>query len=115
MPRFKRKKITVDQAGRKHGFRSGLEEKIIQQLKDAGLEPNYEGIKFDYRSRERAIAEVFRTTTNPEVKQVLRFAMELQNQYRSEAMNLYTTLSKVNDQLELLSRSTQNNLIDVYL
>ena len=48
MPRFKRKKITVDQAGRKHGFRSGLEEKIIQQLKDAGLEPNYEGIKFDY-------------------------------------------------------------------
>ena len=74
-----------------------------------------EGIRFDYRSRERAIAEVFKTTTNPEVKQVLRFAMELQNQYRSEAMNLYTTLSRVNDQLELLSRITQNNLIDVYL
>lgn len=48
MARFKRKKITVDQAGRKHGFRSGLEEKIIEQLKDAGIEPNYEAIKFPY-------------------------------------------------------------------
>ena len=74
-----------------------------------------EGIRFDYRSRECAIAEVFKTTTNPEVRQVLRFAMELQNQYRSEAMNLYNTLSKLNDQLELLSRLTQNILIDVYL
>lgn len=74
-----------------------------------------EGVRFDYRSRERAISEVFKTTTNPEVRQVLRFAMELQNQYRSEAMDLYNTLSKVNDQLELLSRLTQNILIDVYL
>lgn len=48
MPRFKRKKITVDAAGRKHGFRSGLEEKIINQLKEAGLEPNYEAVKFEY-------------------------------------------------------------------
>ena len=32
MPRFKRKKITVDEAGKKHGFRSGLEERFIQEL-----------------------------------------------------------------------------------
>ena len=32
MPRFRRKKITKDAAGIKHGFRSGLEEKIIKQL-----------------------------------------------------------------------------------
>lgn len=48
MTRFKRKKITVDAAGRKHGFRSGLEEKIIEDLKNAGVEPNYEAVKFDY-------------------------------------------------------------------
>lgn len=72
-------------------------------------------VRFDYKNRERAIAEVFKTTTNPEVKQVLRFAMELQNQYRSEAMNLYTTLSRVDDQIELMRRFTQNVLIDVYL
>jgi len=48
MPKFKHRKITVDAAGRKHGFRSGLEEKIINQLKEAGLEPNYEAVKFEY-------------------------------------------------------------------
>lgn len=48
MTRFKRKKITVDAAGRKHGFRSGLEEAIIEQLKDVNIEPNYEAVKFDY-------------------------------------------------------------------
>lgn len=48
MPKFKRKKITKDAAGRKHGFRSGLEENIIKALEDAGLEPNYEAQKFEY-------------------------------------------------------------------
>lgn len=72
-------------------------------------------LQFDYWNREHAIKDLFATTSDPDVKQVLRFAIELQNQYRSEAMNLYITLSRVNDQLELLSRLTQNNLIDVYL
>lgn len=48
MTRFKRKKITVDAAGRKHGFRSGLEEDMISQLTQAGLEPEYEAKKFEY-------------------------------------------------------------------
>ena len=48
MPRFKRKKITKDAAGIKHGFRSGLEERIIKQLEEYDIKPNYESIKLDY-------------------------------------------------------------------
>ena len=48
MPRFKRKKITVDEAGKKHGFRSGLEERFIQELTEYNIDPNYEAIKFEY-------------------------------------------------------------------
>ena len=48
MTRFKRKKITVDEAGRKHGFRSGLEDKIIKQLEEYGLDPKYESVKLPY-------------------------------------------------------------------
>lgn len=48
MPRFKRKKITVDQAGKKHGFRSGLEEGMIAELEGYNIEPNYEAKKFEY-------------------------------------------------------------------
>ena len=48
MPRFKRKKITVDAAGKKHGFRSGLENDFMVALEEYGLEPNYESKKFEY-------------------------------------------------------------------
>lgn len=48
MPRFKRQKITVDAAGKKHGFRSGLEETMRKTLEDCGIEPNYEAKKFSY-------------------------------------------------------------------
>ena len=48
MTKFHRKKITVDAAGRKHGFRSGLEDKFIQELEEYGLDPNYEAKKFEY-------------------------------------------------------------------
>ena len=48
MTKFHRKKITVDAAGKKHGFRSGLEDRFIQELEDYGLEPNYEAKKFEY-------------------------------------------------------------------
>lgn len=47
-PRFKRKKITKDAAGIKHGFRSGLEERIIKQLEEYDIKPNYESIELDY-------------------------------------------------------------------
>ena len=46
--RFHRKKITVDAAGKKHGFRSGLEDRFIQELEEYGLDPNYEAKKFEY-------------------------------------------------------------------
>ena len=48
MTRFKRKKITKDAAGIKHGFRSGLEERIIKQLEEYDIKRNYESIKLDY-------------------------------------------------------------------
>lgn len=48
MVRFKRKKITVDEAGRKHGFRSGLEDGMIKELEGYGIDPNYESKKFNY-------------------------------------------------------------------
>lgn len=48
MTRFIRKKITVDQAGKKHGFRSGLEKQMMEELKGYNIEPNYEAVKFNY-------------------------------------------------------------------
>lgn len=48
MTKFKRKKITVDAAGKKHGFRSGLENDFMIALEKYGLEPNYESKKFEY-------------------------------------------------------------------
>lgn len=48
MPRFKRKKITKDSAGVKHGFRSGLEESFIKTLEDYNIKPNYESREFVY-------------------------------------------------------------------
>ena len=52
MAKFHRKKITVDAAGKKHGFRSGLEDRFIQELEEYGLDPNYEAKKFEYISPE---------------------------------------------------------------
>lgn len=46
--RFHSKKITKDAAGIKHGYRSGLEASIRQQLEEAGIEPNYEGLHLKY-------------------------------------------------------------------
>lgn len=48
MPRFKRQKIVTDKNGIKHGWRSGLEKTIINQLVDNGIEPNYEAVKLKY-------------------------------------------------------------------
>ena len=48
MPRFKRQQIVTDKNGIKHGWRSGLEETIINQLVDNGIEPNYEAVKLKY-------------------------------------------------------------------
>lgn len=48
LTKFIRKKITKDAAGRKHGFRSGLEKQMIEELKGYNIEPNYEAVKFNY-------------------------------------------------------------------
>lgn len=48
MPRFQRKKITTDKNGIKHGYRSGLENSLIQKLEELDLKPNYEATRFEY-------------------------------------------------------------------
>lgn len=48
MTRFKRKKITVDKNGIKHGYRSGLENDVMEDIERNGLEPNYEATKLEY-------------------------------------------------------------------
>ena len=46
--RFHRKKITADAAGRKHGWRSGLEKKMQDKLQELGIDDNYESKTFEY-------------------------------------------------------------------
>lgn len=46
--RYKSKKITVDSNGIKHGYRSGLENTVMQDIEENGLEPNYEATKLEY-------------------------------------------------------------------
>lgn len=45
----KAKKLTSKQVGLTYGFRSGLEEIIAQQLKQAGIDPKFETLKLSYR------------------------------------------------------------------
>ena len=45
----KAKKLTSKQVGLTYGFRSGLEETIVQQLKQAGIDPKFETLKLPYR------------------------------------------------------------------
>lgn len=45
--------LTKDQVGMKHGFRSGLEDTISTQLKNAGVEAKYEPFRIQYIQPER--------------------------------------------------------------
>lgn len=44
----RRKTFTAKQAGLKHGYRSGLEERIAEQLDKLGVEYKYEEVKLKY-------------------------------------------------------------------
>lgn len=46
------KKYNRITAGLKHGYRSGLEDKVAEQLRKAGVEFQYESIKLEYISPE---------------------------------------------------------------
>lgn len=48
----KAKNMTAKQVGLAQGFRSGLEEKISEQLKAEGINPCYETIKLPYKVEE---------------------------------------------------------------
>lgn len=45
----KAKHLTSQQVGLIQGFRSGLEEKIAQQLESEGIDPKFESLKLPYR------------------------------------------------------------------
>ena len=71
--------------------------------------------QFDYFNREGAIRDLFKTTTDPNVKQVLRFAMELNNQYRHEAMELYYILNTIKVSMRTILNNTENAIDKTYL
>lgn len=43
-----RRKLTAKQVANKYGFRSGLEERIAEQLDKAGVDYTYEKVKLEY-------------------------------------------------------------------
>lgn len=43
-----KRKLTYKQVAKKYGFRSGLEERIAEQLDKAGIEYTYEKLKLNY-------------------------------------------------------------------
>lgn len=45
----KNKTFSAKQVGLLHGFKSGLEDVIAEQLKSEGIDPNYEKVKLPYR------------------------------------------------------------------
>ena len=47
--RAMKKRLSKTQVGLKYGFKSGLEEEIAEQLKTAGIEPQYETRKLPYK------------------------------------------------------------------
>lgn len=57
-----RRKYTKARAGLKHGFRSGLEEKVAKALKELGIDPKYEQYKITYTvpARKATYTPVFK-------------------------------------------------------
>ena len=70
---------------------------------------------FDFMNREKAITDLFERTKDPDVKQVLRFAMELNNHYRSEAMELFDTLCLAEDQIRTHLAIINKSITNCYL
>ena len=71
-------------------------------------------VQFDYFNREGAIKDLFVTTSDANVKQVLRFAMELNNQYRAEAMKLFNILNGLDDSLRGIKELVNQGIINSY-
>lgn len=45
---WNRRKLNASEVGKKHGYRSGLEDTISKQIKEAGLKVEYETEKIEY-------------------------------------------------------------------
>lgn len=73
------------------------------------------GVYFDFRNREIAIRELFKSTKDPDVKQVLRYAMELNNHYRQQAMDFYNTFHGIEELLQGAQKLAENAVLGAYL
>jgi len=47
-PRRRQRTLTQEQAGRKHGFRSGLEKRIAQELEALGVDFSFESVQIAF-------------------------------------------------------------------
>lgn len=52
MPR--KSPMTASEVGIKHGFRSGLEEQVAEQLRSLGIPVHYESVKVKYKKPEKS-------------------------------------------------------------
>ncbi len=61
---IRKQRMSSAQVGRKYGFRSGLEDRVAEQLKQAGLPVNYEqhGIEFTQPAKSRRYTPDFALT-----------------------------------------------------
>lgn len=73
----KARKYTKARAGLKHGFRSGLEEKVAKALKEQGIDPKYEEEKIVYTvpSRKATYTPDFRLPNGIYVETKGRFVV----------------------------------------
>lgn len=53
MPPVKKRTATSRSVGLVEGFRSGLEDKVAEQIRSYGLKPAYESVKIEYVKPER--------------------------------------------------------------
>lgn len=74
---MQRRKYTKKKAGLKHGFRSGLEEKVAKALKEQGIDPKYEEEKIVYTvpSRKATYTPDFRLPNGIYVETKGRFVV----------------------------------------
>lgn len=70
-------RYSVKRAGLKHGFRSGLEEKVAKALKEQGIDPKYEEEKIVYTvpSRKATYTPDFRLPNGIYVETKGRFVV----------------------------------------
>ena len=74
-----------------------------------------DNVCFDFITREKAIEKLFNETEDANVKQVLRFAMELNNHYRKQSMTFYNAYHEIKKMLKKALDLTEKTIDKTYL